>query len=170
MSSTRLLPAYVVNEPVGNPSRPFIKAKTMRPLPAMYLRNHRRKTIDKICQGAAAVEFAICLPVLVLIVLASIELTNFIYLKQSLTAAAYEGVREAVRRDGTDASTNTAIQQVLTARRIAGSVVRIRPGTLISPGELLTVEVTAPSTANRIIIPRFVNGMSARATATMMKQ
>jgi Flp pilus assembly protein TadG len=121
-------------------------------------------------KGAAALEFAVCLPVLVLIVLGSIELTNFIYLKQSLTSAAYEGAREAVRRDATDASVTTVAQSVLAARRIAGATVRVSPGTRTNTGSLLTVEVSAPSSANRILVPRIVQGLTAQGFATMMKE
>ena len=42
------------------------------------------------------VEFAVCLPMLMVLMLGSIEATSAIFLKQSLVAAAYEGVREAV--------------------------------------------------------------------------
>lgn len=119
--------------------------------------------------GLAAVELAICLPVLVLLVLGSIELTNFIFLKHALTSAAYEGVREAVRREGTDASSTAMAQQVLTARGIQGASVRVTPGTQITSGQPLTVEVSAPSSSNRVVIPRFVQGLTARAAATMIK-
>lgn len=128
----------------------------------------RQKSLNR--KGMAAVEFAVCLPVLVLIIMASIELTNFIYLKQSLTAAAYEGVREAVRRDATSSSVSSVAQSVLGARRINGATVRVMPGTQVLVGSLLSVEVSAPSTANRVVVPRFVQGLTARATATMMKE
>ena len=47
-------------------------------------------------QGAAAVEFAIVLPVFVLILLGSIETCTMIFLQQSLEMAAYEGARVAI--------------------------------------------------------------------------
>ncbi|MCA9165038.1 MAG: pilus assembly protein, partial [Planctomycetales bacterium] len=45
--------------------------------------------------GVATLEMAVCLPMLVIITFCSIEAANFIYLKQSLTEAAYEAVRVA---------------------------------------------------------------------------
>ena len=47
-------------------------------------------------RGVAAAELAVCLPVIVLIVIATIEACSALFLKQSLTAAAYEGVRTAI--------------------------------------------------------------------------
>ena len=41
-------------------------------------------------------ELAVCLPVVVLLVIATIEACSAMFLKQSLTVAAYEGVRTAL--------------------------------------------------------------------------
>ena len=47
-------------------------------------------------KGAAVVEFAVCLPVVVLIVLGSIEAASLLFLKQTLVQASYEGVKVAI--------------------------------------------------------------------------
>lgn len=59
-------------------------------------------------------ELALCLPLLTLLVLGSIELRNFIFLKQSMTAAAYEASREAVRPTATDARTQAVADAIFT--------------------------------------------------------
>ena len=41
--------------------------------------------------GVAAVEFAVCLPLLVTLTIGTIEACNIIQLKHDLTIAAYEG-------------------------------------------------------------------------------
>ena len=48
-------------------------------------------------RGVAAVELAVCLPVIILLVFGAIEASSFIFLKQSLNVAAYEGIRESIR-------------------------------------------------------------------------
>ena len=47
---------------------------------------HRNKRL-----GAAIVEMAICLPVIVLLTYGTIELAGGLFLKQTLTSAAHEG-------------------------------------------------------------------------------
>jgi len=47
-------------------------------------------------RAVAASELAVCLPILVLLVLAMIESCTMIFLKQSLTVSAYEGIRKAI--------------------------------------------------------------------------
>ncbi len=46
--------------------------------------------------GVAATELAVCMPVIVLVVLATIESCAMIFLQQSLSIAAYEGARVAL--------------------------------------------------------------------------
>lgn len=121
-------------------------------------------------KGTSLVELAVCLPVLVVVVVGAIEMANFIFLKQAVTAAAYESVREAIRRDGTDESAETIAESVLAARRCAESTVDINPSADVPRGELVTVTVTAPSTANRVVSTRFVGGMSVTASTTMAKE
>ena len=58
-----------------------------------YLHNNR---------GVAAVEFAICLPILLLFVLGSIEFGLMFYNKQVMTNASREGVRAGITGEKTD--------------------------------------------------------------------
>src|SRR6188472_1863347 len=72
-------------------------------------------------RGVAASELAVCLPIVVLLVLATIEACSMVFLKQSLTVASYEGVRTAIDKGATSAQVQTACQQVLNDRKIAGA-------------------------------------------------
>ena len=121
-------------------------------------------------RGIAAVELAVCLPVLVLLVMGTIELSSFIFLKQGLTAAAYEGARTGIRADATDTTARASVNRVLAGRRFTGASTDIDPGVGVSRGTKLTVSVSAPSSANRIIFPRFVRGVTVTGQATMVKE
>lgn len=122
--------------------------------------------------GVAAAEFAVCLPVIVLIVLATIEACTMVFLKQSLSIAAYEGAREALTQNATNSSVINVAQQVLTERRVTGGNVTLEPGNLtsVAPGEYMTVSVSAPAAGNNIIPIRFYRGRSLTGSATMMKE
>jgi Flp pilus assembly protein TadG len=122
--------------------------------------------------GVAAAEFAVCLPVIVLIVLATIEACTMIFLKQSLTIAAYEGARVALTQNASTSDVQRVAQQVLTERRVSGGTVTVAPTNLasIQPGQYLTVTVTAPATGNNAVPLRFYRGRSLTGAATMMKE
>src|SRR5436305_6888714 len=84
-----------------------------------------RPTAQK--RGVAAAELAVCLPVVVLIVVATIESCSAMFLKQSLTVAAYEGVRTAIATGGSAANAQTVCNAILKDRRVQGSHITINP-------------------------------------------
>ena len=103
-------------------------------------------------RAAAATELAVCLPVLTLIVFGSIQACNLIYLKHGVVTAAYEGTLELSKRNATNASIIARAQQVLTARGIKASDIRLTPAATdiaaAAPGTQFTVEVSATVRSN----------------------
>jgi Flp pilus assembly protein TadG len=138
--------------------------------PVSYL--PKKKTRPMTRAGVAAAEFAVCLPVIILIVLATIEACTMVFLKQSLSIAAYEGARAALVQSASTADVQRVAQQVLTERRVNGGTVSISPANLasIKPGQYLTVTVSAPAAGNNSIPLRFYRGRSVAGSATMMKE
>ena len=136
----------------------------MRLRKSIRARNHRR--------GVAASELAVCLPVLVLLVLAMIECCTMIFLKQSLTVAAYEGIRTAVEPSATAATVRTASESVLTDRRVQGGTVTITPVDFqnLARGQYIELTVTAPADENSVIPGSFFRGRTLSAAASMMKE
>jgi len=138
----------------------------------MTSRIERRAKSLAIRRGVAASELAVCLPVIVLLVLAMIEACTMIFLKQSLTIASYEGVRMSLAQDADDADVQAAASGVLRDRRVQGARVTIRPAdiTRVAPGEYIEVTVTAPTDPNSVIPGSFLRGRTLSATAVMMKE
>ena len=123
-------------------------------------------------RGAALVEMAVILPVFVLIVLATIEATSMIFLRQTLEIAAYEGARVALV-PGSDAGNVVAgCNQILDARGVAGTTITVSPSDFDSQpyGTPIRVEVTADCSANSVVSPWFYVGRSTTADVTMMKE
>jgi Flp pilus assembly protein TadG len=130
---------------------------------------HSRPAQSRNRGGVAAAELAVCLPVVVLLVLAVIEACSAIFLKQSLTVAAYEGVRAAVI-DGTPANVQAACNQILSDRNIDGGTVTITPSNFagLQAGDFVDVTVTAPCDSNSLVPTAFYRGRSLSAKASMM--
>lgn len=122
--------------------------------------------------GVAAVEFAVCLPVLVLIVFASIEACTMVFLKESLTVAAYEGSRVAVQPAATEAAIVARCQEVLAERNVAGASVELVPPLLAEApaGEPLEVRVSAPCSANAVIPVWFYGSSTMTGSSTFMME
>src|SRR5690606_7582633 len=111
-------------------------------------------------------------PVIVLLVLAMIEACTMIFLKQSLTVAAYEGVRMALQPGAVSSDVEAACNGVLADRRVQGAAVTINPAnfTAVPPGEYVEVTVSAPADRNSTIPGSFFRGKTLSASATMMKE
>ncbi len=132
----------------------------------------RRCDTGRSRRGVAASELAVCLPIIVLLVLATIEACSMVFLKQSLTVASYEGIRVAIDKGATATTVQAACQQVLTDRKIGGATITLTPANVsaLKPGELIDVTVTAPCSANSVLPVMFYKGKSLSATASMMKE
>jgi Flp pilus assembly protein TadG len=121
-------------------------------------------------RGVATAELAVCLPVVVLLVLATIEACTMIFLKQSLTVAGYEGARAALVKDATAAEVQDACKQVLADRRVTGATVSLNPAKIenLKPGDRVDVTVEAPCAANSVIPIMFYQGNTLETTTSMM--
>ena len=130
----------------------------------MHLRRHSSNKNHALRNGAALVEFAVCLPVLMIMILGSMEASSAIFVKQALTTSAYEGIREAMRTGSTTSVATARAQDVLTARRIRNSTIRFTPSSVESAarGSNIIIEVSAPYAANS---PFFGNVIPDRVTS-----
>lgn len=128
-------------------------------------RKHRRR-------GVAAVEFAVCLPVIILLVFGAIEASSFIFLKQSLNVAAYEGIRESIRTGSANADGINRAQNILSSRNVQGFDVRFPLGEAgeSNRGDEIVIEVTAPTAPNSPLAGQFVMNRILTARVVMVKE
>jgi Flp pilus assembly protein TadG len=117
--------------------------------------------------GAAVVELAIALPILFFIVLATVEVCNGIFLKQSLSVMAYEGARVAVTPDAIKSDIEQQVAAFADARRVTINRVTVTPDNYAEQpiGSYIEVQVQGESSSAGGI---FSDGRST-ATVSMMK-
>lgn len=133
----------------------------------------RHSAISNLRKGAATVELALCLPLILLLVFGSIEVTDAIFLKQALKTAAYEGARTATGSHVTAQQAQDAAVAILKARGVTGGTVSVSPAiTAATPsGTLVTVTVQASlSTANSLTTTNFSGflGQTYTSSVTMV--
>ncbi|GAB5402696.1 MAG: pilus assembly protein [Aureliella sp.] len=91
------------------------------------------------------VEFAVCLPVLVAVTLAFIDLTNLIYFRQTIKVASYDAARAAAEPTATESSVQSAVDRLLDIRGIENYSIDLPEGFAETQrGELMTLSVTVP--------------------------
>jgi len=132
----------------------------------------RRENRANLRRGLAAVELAVCLPVMVLLTLAMIETCTMIFLKQSLAIAAYEGAHTGIAPNATSADVRSACNGILNDRGVQGATVTITPADIrtLDEGEYFQVEVAAPTDRNAVLPGRFFQGQVLRSSAEFMME
>ena len=124
------------------------------------------------------VETALLLPLLILLAFGSIELSNMVFMKQSLSIAAYEGARLATKPGATQAQAETRIREVLTARNVSSYSVQfttsggaaISVTTLTPRGTQLSVTVQSSNGGASYGPLQMFTGRSVQCQTTMVRQ
>jgi len=142
----------------------------------MYQQQQRRSHCNGLAprRGVAAVELALCLPLLVALAFGMIESSNLVHLRTRMYSAAYESARLATRpatatnAAATSAAVSTYCTTVLTQLGVKGAQVTISPGNLatVVPQQLVTVTITAPLNQNSFtsLIVNSAQTITAQAT------
>lgn len=99
--------------------------------------------------GVATVEVAFCAPILIIVTLGIIELTNLIFMRQTLLIAAYDAMRVAVKQGATKQEAIKSAQKILDERNIKAYFVFPRNGFERLPrGSYMKVRVRADTRQN----------------------
>jgi len=139
---------------------PKMLAATIRP----------RRAVPR--RAAAAAELAICLPLIVFLLLASLEACSMILLNHSLTIASYEGVRTGINYDGTNAAVLARCNEIIADRGVQDASIAISPSNVATAnrGTPVTITVSAPCDANAILPTWFYGGKTLACSTTMVKE
>lgn len=131
-----------------------------------------RRRSPKRKAGSVFIEVAICLPLMVLLSLATVEARSMIHLKQSLKIAAYEAARVAVQPAATESAVQQQAVSILDSRRVVGPRLTITPDPLqhLTAGDEVTVSITAPCVPNSVLRGWFYRGKSVTEQVTVMVQ
>lgn len=132
----------------------------------LHRKNHKPR------RGAAVVELAVCLPVLLLIGLGSIQAASMLFLRQALVQSAYEAAKVAVRNNGNVSDAIAAAERVSAGRRIRKLQIRFSPSNVASvpKGQMIQVVVSAPAKGNSLIPFDIFRNRTVSGTATMVKE
>ncbi len=123
-------------------------------------------------RGAACVELAVCLPLILLLVFASLEGANMLFLRQAVVQSAYETAKSAAKRNGIESKAVALGQQVLASRGVVAPTITFSPANpeSLPAGTPFTVAVAVPGDSRSITNLGPFNGLTIQAQATMLKE
>jgi hypothetical protein len=121
-------------------------------------------------RGAALTELAICLPLLSIVTLGSIEAANGIYVRQKLVAVAYDLGRTASTEGDNKGQLVSKANHLFKTYGIKGGSFAVSPNLSgVIPGTPITVNVSAPMSRNSIGLTRLYGNIRSQASITMTK-
>ena len=134
---------------------------------------HLRRLSSRRRRGAAAAEFAVVLPVFLLVTFGILEFGRMIMVQQVLTNGAREGARLACIDGSSVTDVETTMNQYFTNASIAGVTVSITPDPLsnASPGSQITVNASVPfSQVSWISSSWFATNVTLNASCLMRRE
>lgn len=123
-------------------------------------------------RAAAVTELAVCLPLVILLIFASLEGANMLFVRQAAVQAAYETVKAAAKPSGTRAAAEAIGNQVLASRRLAPQALTIDPLNVesLAAGSPVQVTVQVDGASRSIFGFGPFRGLVIEAQATMFKE
>ncbi|WP_162276037.1 TadE/TadG family type IV pilus assembly protein [Roseimaritima ulvae] len=121
-------------------------------------------------RGIAAVEFAVILPPMILILLVSLEITHGFTVQHALQEAAMNGCRIYTLGDKTQADAEAMIERSLDEAGISGYTIRYDPpvkADIVADLQPVTVTVTVPYSEVGVGVQWFLAGSDLSAAITL---
>ena len=161
----------------------MVASRASTSLQAMPLRNHGTHLTTEILgidsthrrvksnRGVAAVELAVTLPLLVILVFGAMEMGNAAFLRQSLNIAAYEAAKVITQPGDNEALARTRCQEILTVRRITVFTIAFSPTLTAATarGTQVTVTLSAPASNLSYGPVKFMSGKTTTSSVVMVR-
>lgn len=120
--------------------------------------------------GTTTVEFAMVVPILFVILLASVEFARANQVANAVSYASYMGCRQAIIPGGTASGASTAANEVLSSNLISQGTVTVSPASISDSTTTVSVTVSVPMSSVGWVFPRFFAGKSVSRTCTLTRE
>lgn len=127
-------------------------------------------------RGAAAVEAAFCFPIIIILMMGTLEICAGIYLKESVSICAFEGCRVGIRRRSTREQVIARVKEVLADRQVVlpdDSAIEVLPDvdwSTLNELDQITVRITAPTAGNSLYIFDSIVNRNVVSQVTMVRE
>ena len=133
-------------------------------------RTVRLSSADKTRVGATVVEFALVVPLVLMLAFAAIEFARVVMIRHSVDNAVYESARLAIVPGGTAADARNETQRLFSVIGITDFLVEVVPPVLAPETPDVTVRVTVPLDSNSYFPQQFFAGRTIRRELTMRRE
>ena len=121
-------------------------------------------------RGAVAIEFALTIPILFLMLMGALELGHANMVLNTTEAACYEGARVGIVPGTTAAECVAATQRLLDVSKIKDATISITPADLTTRTEAVTIRVVVPYRTNAITVPLFTRSLTIQRECKLTRE
>ena len=120
----------------------------------------------------AVVELAICLPILALVLIATIEACVMLQLQHNLAVTAYEGARIGIMPGSSATGVQTQCSMLLDDRNINNYTITMTPSdpSTMDVGDAFTLTVSADCDSNTVLAAMFFEGKTLSESVVMLAE
>jgi len=118
----------------------------------------RDRRVTRTRHGATAVEFAVAITVLLMLVFGGIEIARVSMLRHSVNHAAYLAARHAIIPGAKIEDAETIAHHHLNLIGVRSAVVDVTPNPITEETSMVVVNVQIPVASNSLVIPKYVSG------------
>lgn len=120
--------------------------------------------------GTVTVEFALMMPVALLLTFGLIEFARVNMIRNSAQNAAYQGARAAIIPGGSSAEAKAAANSALAILAVQNATVTVSPATINNATPDVTVSISIPLADNMWITPKYVAKSTMVKTCTLTRE
>lgn len=123
-------------------------------------------------KGAATVEFAICLPLIVLIIVAGLDVHRILRLKQDVVEVTHETARVTATNEVDEHQARQFALDLLKQKNLANPTVAFDPvpSSDLPRGTPITVSISIPVAGNRTLISRLFTSHFLVSRSTVSRE
>jgi Flp pilus assembly protein TadG len=147
----------------------FVKTRSQSPGTFLSAKFHGIERLSR--YGTAATEMAVAMPLLITLVFGSIEIANAVFLRQSLSMAAYEAAKVITRPGSNEVLARYRCDEVLAVRKVTAYTLSFSPTVTTATPRGTQVTVTLTATASNLSYGpvQFMAGKMMTSTVVMVR-
>lgn len=134
------------------------------------MRYHSAKASVNARAGAAIVELAVTLPIILFLLAGLLEFSRVLMLKQTVNSAAYEGARAAVVVGSTSQAARDSVDALMKSTLLNNWSTTIDPPVFDEQTSAVTVQVSVPVADNSWVTPFFFRSSVIDCSVTLITE
>ncbi len=136
-------------------------------------RSKRRQhpmAVSKLRKGAHCVEFALVLPIMLLLFLSGIEFARMNLLRHLAENASYEAARQVIVPGAKVEEAEARANAILSVMGVQGARLTVSPDPVLETTGTVSVKVTFPAKNNLWMVPMFSANLNFQSETTLLTE